>query len=986
MRKRYTNYLLPLLFLLIAAPFGHTHAQSCVGQPLFPAGTYTINSTLPTSGTNYHSFGDAVNAISCGIAGPVIFNCAPNTGPYNEQVLIPVIANTSATNTVTFNGNGDTVTFNATLAAQSATIKLLGAHNITLNNLVVIAGTQNMAYGIHLMSDADSNKVLNCTVISDRIGQTIAGSAGILINGSATNTISLSNSYCDKNLISGNTIIGGYVSISLPSTATGKTKGNQIVNNIIQDYCGYGIYSANGDSTFFEGNDISRPARNNSATTSWAIYLAGGSTRVKVSKNRIYNLLGNIDSTNIIHGISLNLTAATVGNENEISNNLVYTTRGKSTFYGLYCGQSPNSRFYHNTVSIDDTASINQTGANNGIRGFFSTGTSTNVIFQNNVISVGRAGSSPKYCVYVATTAGVTLDHNVYFMHASSGSSVALGNWGGVDKVTLADWQSASAQENNSVAVDPMYQNPANGNFKPTQPAVNNIGMPLSITTDILGVIRSTLTPDPGAYEFGNICDTSQHIYASAITTSSATLSWNPVPASLGYQYLVNQTATAPATGSGTATTDTFYNASNLTAGGTYYIHVRTSCSGNNFSDWKTLGFTLLCNNPTSFTLSSANGNINFCPADSLKLHTNVTGSNLSFAWSLGGNPIPGATDSVYYAHNGGTYGVTVSTTPYCSHSENIVLNTYTPPVATTMPTSVNICEGTTAVLEANNTAGISYQWQKNGADISGATSYMHVDSTDGNYTVIETDMHNCRDTSDVIPFTLMSTPTAAISAASLQFCSGDSVILTAPIANSYTYTWFSGSNPISNGPSNTLAIYNGGTYSVAVTQGQCSDTSDTIIIVEKPLPAPVISQTGVTLATGLFSSYQWYQDGVVIPGATNQSYDVTANGTYSVEVSDTSGCSNKATAVTMTGVGINAVTAPNGISVYPNPVTDILMIDAPKAINAQLMGLDGKVVAQQNNVHRLEMNTLPNGTYILRISDSNGQLLFSTSVIKKSN
>lgn len=981
MSKRYTNYLLPLLFLLIAHPFNSVHAQNCVGQPLFPAGSYTINSTLPTAGSNFHSFGDAVNAISCGIAGPVVFDCAPNTGPYNEQVIIPAINNTSATNTVTFNGNGDTISYHAYDVNARATVKLFGAHNITLDNLVIRAATPDTGYGVHLMSNADSNIISNCTILIDRTGLVAAGSAGVIINGTANLSSPVITSYCDYNLITNNTIIGGVYGVYIASTSTAKAKRNRITGNLIQDYATYGLYASYTDSTVVAVNYISRPTRANTATTSYGIYLATGTSNANIYRNTIYNLMGNVDSTNIIHAISLNSTGATVGAENLITNNLIYTTRGKSTFYGINCGLSPNSRFYHNTISIDDTTSINQ----GSIRGFYNTGTSTNLIFENNIVSVGRAGSAPKYCVYVGTTAGVSFNNNVYYMHATSGSSMAVGYWGG-DRVNLSDWQSASSQDNYAVAADPMYQNPANGNFKPTNPAINNIGAPLGVTIDILGAMRSTLTPDPGAYEFGNVCDTSQHIYASAITTSSATLSWNPVPASLGYQYLVDQNANAPMTGGGTATTDTFYNASALVAGGTYYIHVRTSCTGNNFSDWKTLAFTLLCNNPTSFTLSSASGNTDFCPGDSVKLHTNLTGNNLSFAWSLGTSPISGATDSVYYAHAGGTYTVTVGTTPYCQHSENIVLNTYTPPVASVMPTSITICDGTTAMLLANNTPNTNYQWQLNGVDISGATSYMHLDSVAGNYLVIETDVHNCRDTSNIVPITVLPSPTAAITASSLSFCANDSVTLTAPVANSYTYTWFSGTTQIGNGLQNTFVVHNGGDYSVAVFQGSCSDTSAAITITEKPLPAPIISQTGVVLATGSFSSYQWYKDNQAITGATNQTYTVIEDGSYSVLVADTSGCSNTAAAIVMTNVGVNGLTTQNGISVYPNPVTDILMIDAPKPVNMQLIGLDGKMIWQQNNVRQADLRTLADGTYILRITDNNGQLLFNTSVIKKSH
>ncbi|MBU3677061.1 MAG: hypothetical protein FGM54_07785, partial [Chitinophagaceae bacterium] len=77
---------------------------------LFPGGTYTINSAVPTGGTNFQTFAAAVSAISCGIAGPVVFNVATASGPYNEQITIPAIGGASAVNTITFNGNNETLT------------------------------------------------------------------------------------------------------------------------------------------------------------------------------------------------------------------------------------------------------------------------------------------------------------------------------------------------------------------------------------------------------------------------------------------------------------------------------------------------------------------------------------------------------------------------------------------------------------------------------------------------------------------------------------------------------------------------------------------------------------------------------------------------------------------------------------------------------------------------------------------------------------
>src|SRR5688572_27857173 len=73
-------------------------------------GSYTINKNAAASATNFTSFTSAAAALStCGVNGAVTITVAPNSGPYNEQVTLPAITGTSAANTVTFEGNGITL-------------------------------------------------------------------------------------------------------------------------------------------------------------------------------------------------------------------------------------------------------------------------------------------------------------------------------------------------------------------------------------------------------------------------------------------------------------------------------------------------------------------------------------------------------------------------------------------------------------------------------------------------------------------------------------------------------------------------------------------------------------------------------------------------------------------------------------------------------------------------------------------------------------
>lgn len=94
----------------------------------------------------------------------------------------------------------------------------------------------------------------------------------------------------------------------------------------------------------------------------------------------------------------------------------------------------------------------------------------------------------------------------------------------------------------------------------------------------------------------------------SNLTMTSADLSWSTVAGSQGYEYAFGTSATPPA--SGTPTVALTYNATGLTAGMTYYFHVRSKCATGVFSGWTTKSFTTLfgpCDAPVPLTIDAVN-------------------------------------------------------------------------------------------------------------------------------------------------------------------------------------------------------------------------------------------------------------------------------------------------------------------------------------------------------------------------------------------
>src|SRR5438128_688456 len=90
-----------------------------------------------------------------------------------------------------------------------------------------------------------------------------------------------------------------------------------------------------------------------------------------------------------------------------------------------------------------------------------------------------------------------------------------------------------------------------------------------------------------------------------------------------------------------------------------------------------------------------------------------ATGGALQYQWSLAGAPISGAT--------GGSYTTPAAT----ATSRTALLNVVASPALTTQPKAVTQLAGTSATFSVAVAAGetLTWQWQKDGADIPSATA-----------------------------------------------------------------------------------------------------------------------------------------------------------------------------------------------------------------------------------------------------------------------
>lgn len=492
-------------FSVLCAIAGISMSSSAFAQAL--NGQYTINAALPASSSNFQSFTSAVAALNTnGVSGLV--NIEVWGSSYNEQVTLNAITGVSATNTVTFHGNGSAaISFNPASTNNRAIIKLNGADYVTISNLSITAtgsSTAEYGYGIQLMNGADYNQVRNCSISVNRTDALISNFAGIVLNSVHDAIETQGNANCHYNTIENNTVNGGTHGIAFVANGNANMiSGNKIINNNIEDFFRAGIYLDGNDGTLVEGNRISRPNRNNAALF-YGIQLINPSRNLQVLKNRIYNPFGGANATvnsgsNGIYCTNLNTTA---DNQNMIANNAIYNFNfSGSIIRGVWIDNTSYTKFINNTVALDEESYSGFAGT----YGFTVTANSSNLTLQNNLVSIKRGGSfATKYGIEMGSVNNNVISNNNLFL--TSIGMVYTGKWGNTNCATIANWASNSG-DLTSIAQDPQFTNAAVGNLLPLNTglqsgaAVANTG----IATDISGLGRNASTPTIGAFEIGGV-------------------------------------------------------------------------------------------------------------------------------------------------------------------------------------------------------------------------------------------------------------------------------------------------------------------------------------------------------------------------------------------------------------------------------------------------------------------------------------------------
>jgi hypothetical protein len=953
------------------------------------SGLYTINSTLATGGTNYQTFNAFATAINAGgISGPVTVNVVSATGPYIEQVSFTNITGTSSTNTVTINGNGNTITF-ASTSGQPHVFMLAGADFFFVNNLNMVGTGFSNNLVLHLWNQANNNTISNCTITCPA---NITGSqnAPISLSGSATSPTSFGD--CgSNNLFTGCTLNSGYYGyICYGSFTIGQVTNNQLVNCNVLDAYLYSVYNYYVTNALVSGNTIERLNRT-SFTTHYGIFTNFGSSGTIIEKNKIRRMFfTNPNTSNTFFGIYLQCSN-TQGTEVITRNNVISDIAFNGTFYAYYNPGYNYETVIHNTFVMDNQGSTG--GTCYGIISFGQYAT-----YRNNLVSINRTGTGTKVNLYIYYNTGVVCNNNALWNNSQQGTN-SYGYDGTQFYGTFSAWQGGSyGYDANGAAADPLFANPATFDYTPTNLALNNIGAPLGVTQDINNLGRNLPAPDAGAYEFFNqpcsgtpsgnsvltptfvVCPAANSIVnlANTYSVNGITFAWGSSTVSALGPWTPIPTGTLGSIVTPTLPVSTWYTAT-------------ISCPGFGSplilaSGQVTVAGTIISQVPYRENFEGIQGN-NFLPNCSwLKPGSNINSMTYASPQNQNRVPLSGSKfASFYYFPANTSYFYTNGLQLYAgvTYSASVFFTTeYYGYTNWDLSIMVGPNQNTTGLVTvANLPVAASPAYRELANTFTVATSGIYYVAIKG------TSNGNCcgaylswDDLSVTIPCNL-NPVNMSVNATSTTICAGQPVTLTGVGANTYTWTT-AGPNYNATTSAITDVPFFNTTYNVVGTNTLTNcQSSATRNVVVRPTPAVYIipskdnvcagSSVNLTASGAGVTGYTWNPS-----GANTQVLSATPAGTpgssvtYSVLGSNSFGCSALATQAVL----INGLPTVNASSIPANNIC----VGGNLALNASGTAVSyqwtsSTVFNQGQNILVVVPATPSNLTYSVTGTDLNG-------------
>lgn len=341
---------------------------------------------------------------------------------------------------------------------------------------------------------------------------------------------------------------------------------------------------------------------------------------------------------------------------------------------------------------------------------------------------------------------------------------------------------------------------------------------------------------------------------------------------------------------------------------------------------------------------------VSLCNEPSFPLEVTNVQPGYRYQWYRNGEIITDQTASIFRATTVGTYSVGVSAgddTFVRSDAVTLVFHHLEKPRTTDR--NIAVCEGDVRTLTLSGYASETVKrWYRDGELIRGETDTTLQVSEPGNYRV-EVSIGTCTVSSDELVVSFIEPPVALIQPASDEpLCHGTSNVLTAvhPTDGAYTYRWSTGET------TQRIEVSHTGIYTLVLANAAgCTDTAEIEVLAHEPLTAPQIPDTVICaaerqlvriMAPPGYIAYHWNGGTGSVPFL-----DVTAPGTYSLQVEDENGC--RATTTFEVRPYCKEVAIPNMFSPNGDGANDVWEISGLEEKNATVTVFDrnGQAVFQ---------------------------------------
>jgi hypothetical protein len=379
---------------------------------------------------------------------------------------------------------------------------------------------------------------------------------------------------------------------------------------------------------------------------------------------------------------------------------------------------------------------------------------------------------------------------------------------------------------------------------------------------------------------------------------------------------------------------------------------------------------------------------------------------------------------------NNNQYRVVVSNTCTAGLISNAaVLSVNAQAIISSQPAGTTVCPGNTTSFSVTATGpGLTYQWQ---ASTDGGTTFTNINGETGNtlnLAAVTPSMDNnqyraiifstCDVTgtaSNAAVLTVSAAALISLQPANFSGCANATATFAATVSgNSLTYQWqvsTDGGTTYTNmaGETNaTLTLVNisvsmdNSRYRLAIGANPCGTTSNAAILTVQPSPVVTITANPhMSLYPGLTttltatsnppgSSYNWYKNGILIPGVTANQIMVNfeERGIYSAK--DLDGCDNLSNLLNITD------SASNTVFIYPNPNSGQFIVqyfsgnNSPQKRTITMYDSKGarvyvKAYTVSSAYERMDViiKNMASGTYMLILADANGKRLATGKVVK---